>query len=1205
MTRNLLIAGTDPIQLQDYCLQELAKHTKDKQAKLTDPAFILVPDALKADIEKRYLSNFDVNGLMLAEVLSFQRFAYRIFMMAGGLAGDFISPIGKSLLIQKIICQNPDRFKRFQRFAGKTGFSDELEKVLRDFKRFDLDEKDIRDLAEKAAPSLTKDKISDFAELFDLYQKEIEHLQLLDEDDNLNFLLDLLNNENNTDLAFLKNTQIWITGFADIRSFNQQELKIIQRLSTFAKKLTITVCTDINLKHNIRQEIFEPGQIAFEQIIAVIPNIETIALDNHTPIVQRALQEAILTGKIDFASVDKEIQAKNNFNHDSAKIRLITNENPRQEWAFVAGEIKRLIKEANYRQKEIGIAVVSEVNNQSLVKSIFREFGLNAYITDRLPIKNLPLYRYIEGFLQICNPNYQMEDLLLFLRSGLSLANYDEIDEFENICLEYGYRYPYQIENPKYLNKITNEEKRETFSEFVQSYLQNIFQAAKEIRSYRKASDKANYLLNWLADETFFSHLENKIEELRKLGEEDIALSLAAAWEITIQLLEESYTLFNVENISQAKFGEIILGSLAMQIPNTIPVGLDRIRIGSMQELMYYDCKILFIVGMSIDNFPPINTENSFFNSREVEWIEEISSKKLPDYKKNQILAGLVNAAALFSHPKDQIYLSTPYLDSDQWSGLYSLLTDLLKTNQEKIDSIEIEDLEAEQKINFLKAIQLLQIVPGDLYYPDQRWLTKKRSKRYVKTQKQDLFNYKKEYKPKQIIENAKAKSKEENNNLDKSTQEFLLPQSKTYWHKAISKLQNTEGEKEETLANISPFNPLILWNTERKESLYLNPKSYTPLIQDRKFLSASSLENYQSCPYQFFSQNILKLQERPIWEIDPRDRGTMIHAMMEIALREFETIMQSAADQTTKENRYQEWLAKIQDEKLYDHLYNTAIHSAKLSTYADPIVKSKDGQRLKRIIRSALIFDSHANLKGDFLPSYFEWKFPPHFQNKKHESEEEIFYQPLYLLENNDYYGEKISLEFNGIIDRIDQNALQQYRLIDYKTGNKTIELEKIFYGLDLQLGLYQKIWQVNHPEQKVDSIAYFVFDNPVARETNSIFPPKESFNERLEKQNLKKSIKADMEQINAIGEFSFQKAKESTKNIIMGEISPNPKGLNTSTLACRYCQFKEICGYDQRLIKERATLFEPLTEKGEILNLIQQIIEQEETETQTEGNI
>ena len=98
---------------------ELASHTKDQQVKLTEPAFILVPDALKADVERRYLSKFDVNGLMLAEVLSFERFAYRIFSRAGGLATDSISKIGKSLLIQKIICQRPEQFKRFQRFAAR------------------------------------------------------------------------------------------------------------------------------------------------------------------------------------------------------------------------------------------------------------------------------------------------------------------------------------------------------------------------------------------------------------------------------------------------------------------------------------------------------------------------------------------------------------------------------------------------------------------------------------------------------------------------------------------------------------------------------------------------------------------------------------------------------------------------------------------------------------------------------------------------------------------------------------------------------------------------------------------------------------------------------------------------------------------------------------------------------------------------------
>ena len=93
----------------------------------------------------------------------------------------------------------------------------------------------VQDLAEKAPPSLTKDKISDFSELFKLYHQELNDLQIIDQDDNLNRLIDLLNDEENQDIEFLQNTQIWITGFADIRTFNQQELKIIKSLANFVK----------------------------------------------------------------------------------------------------------------------------------------------------------------------------------------------------------------------------------------------------------------------------------------------------------------------------------------------------------------------------------------------------------------------------------------------------------------------------------------------------------------------------------------------------------------------------------------------------------------------------------------------------------------------------------------------------------------------------------------------------------------------------------------------------------------------------------------------------------------------------------------------------------------------------------------------------------------------------------------------------------
>ncbi|NLJ94474.1 MAG: hypothetical protein GX326_03155 [Clostridiaceae bacterium] len=1179
MAKNILVAGTDPIELQDYCLQELASHTKDQQVKLTEPAFILVPDALKADVERRYLSKFDVNGLMLAEVLSFERFAYRIFSRAGGLATDSISKIGKSLLIQKIICQRPEQFKRFQRFAGKTGYSDELEKVLRDFKRFDLTETVVQDLAEKAPPSLTKDKISDFSELFKLYHQELNDLQIIDQDDNLNRLIDLLNDEENQDIEFLQNTQIWITGFADIRTFNQQELKIIKSLAKLCKKLTITVLADPNLQNKIRQEIFEPGYQAFKQIISIIPNIQVQILEESTPIEQRLLQEAILSGKLDFALAD-QLRADQNYELKStAKIRLLTNEDKRQEWSFIAGEIKRLVNEENYRQKDIGIAITEEATNQSLIKSIFREFGLNAYLTDRLPIKQLPLYRYLEGFLRISNANYLFEDLLSFLRSGLTTATVDEIDTFENICLEFGFKYPDQLENQKYLERIKDQKQQEFFVDFIEIHLRPVFEVTSKMRANKKASAKAGILLAWLADDRFFLHLQNKIDELRKLEEEDIALSLAAAFDVTVQLLEESHALFNVENISQARFTEIILGSLVLQIPNTIPVGLDRIRIGSPQELIYYDCKVLFIVGMSADTFPPVDAENSFFSSKEIEWIEAVSDKTLPDYKKNQLISGLVSSAGLFSRTKDHIYLSTSNPDSEQWASLYIFVDQLLDN-----ELSEKQDNQLNQQRNiFIKNTELLQMIPGDLTYPDQRWLTENRTRRFLNAGQQTFS--KKSDEEKIIIKSKNEKELE---------QKFNLPESATFWYQAIQKLQKDVKTTAKKLVIADSFNSLIHWHNQKNEIISLNQTHYLKLLSKRTFLSASRLENYQACPYQYFSQNILNLQERPIWDIDYRDRGMMVHAMMEIALKEFAQAVANAEDQKSKDKVVEDWLEKIESKNFYDQLYLAAVDSSDLNTYVDPIIRVKDGTRLKRIIRSALIFDSYNNLQADFLPTHFEWQFPPHFNDEKNNLAKDKHYKSLYLINEDDLLGYRISLELNGIIDRIDQNDLKEYRIFDYKTGRKAIDLEKIFYGLDLQLGLYQRVWQHNHPKNNVDSIGYFSFQNPVdTNNKNTIYPPETARNERLIKQKLHKEIKGDTGELEEIGDFSYLKAQQSVKNIISGNISPNPKALKRDDLPCRYCQFKEICGFDQRLIGQRETIYDSLGKDQEILDQISNAVQ------------
>lgn len=154
------------------------------------------------------------------------------------------------------------------------------------------------------------------------------------------------------------------------------------------------------------------------------------------------------------------------------------------------------------------------------------------------------------------------------------------------------------------------------------------------MRNLRRGADKSKYLLVWLGQDSLIDKLQDMIDQLRNSGEEDVSLSLARSWELIIQLLEESLTLLGESRISQKGFRDVILGTLSGQIPSSIPVGIDRIRVGSPREMMYYDCKVLFITGATRDKFPQTTVAEGFLHQTEINWIELNSEKSCPTIRK-------------------------------------------------------------------------------------------------------------------------------------------------------------------------------------------------------------------------------------------------------------------------------------------------------------------------------------------------------------------------------------------------------------------------------------------------------------------------------------------------------------------------------------------------------------------------------------------
>ena len=395
-------------------------------------------------------------------------------------------------------------------------------------------------------------------------------------------------------------------------------------------------------------------------------------------------------------------------------------------------------------------------------------------------------------------------------------------------------------------------------------------------------------------------------------------------------------------------------------------------------------------------------------------------------------------------------------------------------------------------------------IILGDPSEPDQRWLTAARAKRYLAARQ-------------------RAKESDLQNTLQKTEfsaeqkSDLRLPTVEAFWQKALAKAINRDTmQVSQTELITDPLDTI-------KPYLTLDRELLKQVFARNNYFSASGLERFQACPYQYFADYTLSLRERPLWDADPRDRGTLIHSMMEIALRNLEEKLRKGTDSITENEEFAKWLEQIKLESYYNELYRKSLKATGITSYQDGAIVAAQGRRIKRHVRAALWYNATIIAPDGFFPQFFEWTFPPYKQSSDYQELELSAADPRVYL--------------RGVIDRIDQNNAGQYRLYDYKTGSKKLILQRIRSGLDLQLGLYQKIWQINHPEQTPDRIAYLNFNNrpkDVYNAKQLFFPPRQDLIERLNSNNPIQEIKtSNSDELKEIGEQALQHAKSAVKNM------------------------------------------------------------------------
>ena len=236
---------------------------------------------------------------------------------------------------------------------------------------------------------------------------------------------------------------------------------------------------------------------------------------------------------------------------------------------------------------------------------------------------------------------------------------------------------------------------------------------------------------------------------------------------------------------------------------------------------------------------------------------------------------------------------------------------------------------------------------------------------------------------------------------------------------------------------------------------------------------------------------------------------------------------------------------------------------------------------------------------QGDFEPAGYEVSFAP-IDNR------EAATMPL---------DDEFTMRLRGRIDRVDvceDDDNVYVKIMDYKSGAMGFDLQKVYYGLQLQLVVYleatMEITKEAHPTKKVipAGIFYYRIDDPMI-ERQAGMPSKEEINEDIlkelkvnglvneDKEILKKldhifeeekSVKSKVipveltakgtfsayssvakeEQFYALTKYARSKIQDFGKEIVDGNTKAEPYKLEKKT-ACDYCKFDGICGFDKKL--------------------------------------
>lgn len=1130
-------------------------------------SLLLVPDQFSLQAERDAFFYLDKTGLMDLAVVDFSALGHKILKEAGGPVPPLIDKYGRHMLLTRILEESDDALKIYKGVRGKNSFVERVNMLISEMKRSEVSVDMLREVSESLEDSsFLKYKLKDIVTLFSLYEEAIAG-KYLDSEDYITFYGDKM-----LDSSLVAVSDVWVYGFD---TFTPKNMLVLERILKTARSLNIVMTWEDAAKtppeRSAKDDAGDPSQSGdaawpgdagflaaddredlFSLTGFVIRNLVKMAEDLNEEVTCQAITGSGRDNLWSKTLREISVSQEDSLQEKDSRITAVCTSNIYAEADRAAAYILQLVREHGYRFGDIVVVCNDTGLRSGVIRRTFVRWGIPVFIDQKRKVIQHPVVVFLLSLLEIIGSGYRDSAVMQLIKSGFLGFAEEEQDALENYVQQFKIRgtlwkKPFSRMGDNYTAEDLNR-----FNELREQVVSVIETARDRIGKYNTAGEKIRGLYGFLADDFM---MEDRIEAMAKAQQEagflDGAAETGQSWNVICRIFDQIVETVGEERLSGRALRQIVEAGLAEMEIGIVPVNPDSVLVGTMQRTRVGRVKALLVLGANEGLLPLQKTDEGLLSEREKAVLEEMDL----EFSRTEDMVKQEERLAIYrtlSQPEERLYVSCSQIDETggelRPSAVFRELENFLQSRAESDDSVVLGDLEDGE-------VTEIAVSPkGAISY-----LT-------------DAFR--------EYLEDGK---------LDED------------WLYAGLWYGSHEPEEMERIRRGMEFdNEQNALGGQLADALYRG---------DRRAIeaSASRLEKYSGCPFAHFISYGLRPEDLRVFEMGTREIGDIYH----------ECIMKLSQRLTAGEDSFQgldavpiaitdpdsRWM-KITQEECREEIRR--ILQEETGTYREGLLSSgrNESYRTERIVdicsRVAWAMIGQVR-RGRIREMYFEQPFARGAQ-----------LPPVRVTA-----GEHEVL-IKGKIDRMDVLEMPEHedgletavRIVDYKTGGDSVDVEHFRSGYKLQLMLYLK---AATQKQEVKPAGVFLFkirEIDADADARTVVPGEAAAEERMEDAyKLEGIVLDDMDLIDAMDTeiggaskvlpikyvkkngtysgssggylFSREEFEELSaqvdrqvdricREICDGKIDIRPKKEKKKDMegnyktSCKYCSYKSICMFD-----------------------------------------